>query len=219
MKRSRITKLFTCVTLALALALACTGTAQAQDRRPQLSVEDTNKVWEIQVTIVGMELGLERESVGEKVLAAYLAARKSHQKARSELFAGGSGQRDFSAYGELNRKEREKLGAALKEILSEEQAAKVLTYLGTFSRTWDYMIHTVINFELEKEKREPVGKLMAAYIAGYAKAYGEGTGNRDWQAFREAMEKSKATLDAGLAEHLTEEELTQWKEATVSRRR
>ena len=75
----------------------------------------------------------------------------------------------------------------------------------------------VVTFELEREKRRPVMKLMTTYIGECGKAAEEGRG--DWQGVRAAREAAKEKVDKALAEHLTKEQLSKYTEATASRRR
>ena len=221
MKTLRTLKQSACLGLAVAAvsALCVCGVAQAQRGGPQLSDEDAQSAWRTQAIGVMRELGVERESGGSEAVAAYIEARKSHKEARDKLSTEGDRRSNFQAYLDLNETEREKLSAALKEILSEEQTTKIMPYLGTFSGGWDGMTHTLLSFELDRETQRPLAKLMNAYIAAYGKAIEEARESRSFESMRTAMTEIKETLDTGLAEHLSEEQLAKWKEATVFRRR
>jgi len=182
---------------------------------PQLDPEKAQAAWTLAARGVANELGLSKK-VTSQLVDAYKAARESYQKALQGLSGGGGG---FQAFRDLAGKERGKLETALKGFLSDEQAAKAMTSLGTFNREWDRLLDVLAGFNLDDKKLFKALALVCTYVVDYSKAANTAMANQDWQSIRTARETHKGKLDSGMAEILSQEQLTTWNEATAPRRR
>lgn len=209
------------VAAALFFSTALDATAQPGGRGgPPMAPEKLDAALTLEARGVAKELGLSDE-VTAKVVDAYKAARKSQQAAMRELFSAGrgGGMEAFQERLALNEKERGKLEEALKGFLKAEQAGKAVASLGTFNRQWDRFTDTLAGFQLGEEKLYPALKLTCQYVVDSDAARSEAMANMDFQSMRSTAQKLKAKLDAGLAEILSEEQLSAWKTATVRRGR
>jgi len=207
--------------LGLVLCSIISADAFAQGRRgggPQLSPEKAEETWKIQAKGVSQDLSLSKEDSAE-LTEAYVAARRSHQKGRQELFASGGGidRERYQAYLKLTREEHAKLETALKASLTEEQVGNAIMSLGAFSNQWDSYVDTLTGFELDKENLGSALEHTRVYVIEYEKARVLATSRNDVQLFHSSRQKSKEKLDTELAKLLTEEQLTKWKEATILR--
>ncbi len=194
--------------------------AQPAERSPHLAPEEQAAAQQLQAQQVAQTLGLSEE-VGGKLVAAYQKARGDLQKALDELRREREGDRSgyMQKYRERVEAEKGKLEAELKSFLSEEQAAKALASLGTFSQAWDRMVDMLAGFNLDEKKLSEVLALVDTYVIDTAKVRQEAAASSDWQNMRTKLGELKEKLDTALGSVLSEEQLKQWKEATTAQRR
>jgi hypothetical protein len=206
------------VYFAFTVATVCwAGTAFAQGAGgPQLADADRDAAWVLQAKGVASSLGLEGENA-TKLADAYTASRKSLLEAIEKLPDTGGGQGRFEAYRKVADEERGKLKTALAGFLTAEQADKAVASLGTYSRQWDRMVHTLAGFNLEEEKLNKALDLVAGYVAESDAAMRGVTAQGDWQALRTKAQELKSGLDTALGDVLAEDQLASWKEATTFR--
>jgi hypothetical protein len=184
---------------------------------PQLADADREAAWALQAKGVAASLGLEDENA-TKLADAYSASRKSLQEAIEKLpDTGGGGAGRFEAYRKVADEQRAQLQTALAGFLTAEQADKAAATLGTFSRQWDRMVHTLAGFNLEEEKLNKALDLVAGYVTESDTAMRGVTAQGDWQTARTKIQDLKAGLDTALADVLAEDQLATWKEATTYR--
>ncbi len=211
------------VAAVLALCFAAVTDAAAQRGGfggPQLSPEKAEAAWKLQADSALADLKFDNKEQAEKVCEAYVAARKSQQVAMNELReSSGGGRGMWQAFQELRQQERDKLSEALNAILNEEQTTQAMASLGTFSGSWDRFVDVLASLGLEKDALSPALKLVLAHTVDTQKALSEAMANQDFESLRSRWPELKATLDAGLAEVLSEEQLAKWKEQTPARGR
>ncbi len=183
---------------------------------PQLDPEKAQAAWTLAAQGVANDLGLSKK-VTSQLIDAYKAARESYQKAMEEL--RGTGGRGFEGFRELAGKERGKLETALKGFLNDKQAAEAIASLGTFNGEWDRMLDVIAGFKLNDKNLFTALALVRTYVVDYNKAVSAAMASQDFQSMRSARETHKATLDSGMAEVLSKEQLATWNEATAPRRR
>ena len=210
-------------TIILALfvaAVTCfwTATAAAQGGGgPQLADADRDAAWALQAKGVASSLELSDE-LAAKLTEAYKASRTSLQEAVEKLAdTAGGGQGRMEAYRKLADDERAKLKTALAGFLTAEQADKAAASLGTFSRQWDRMVHTLAGFGLEEEKQNKALELVSGYVSESETALRDAIAQSDWQSVRTKMQTLKTGLDTALAEVLSAEQQATWNEATTFR--
>ncbi|MBX7258215.1 MAG: hypothetical protein K1Y02_17770 [Candidatus Hydrogenedentes bacterium] len=192
---------------------------------PQFSPEQMAGAWATEAKAVGKELGL-ADDLSAKLVDAYKAARESQMNAvrakRSE--AGGQrGPGGMEAMRELNDAEAGKLATALKAFLKEDQVAKAMTTLGSFSFQWDIMTVVLGDMKLDDAKSAEAAKIVLAYIADSSKLREEvrAKTGADREAMRESMREKmtslKKKLDEDLGKVLSAEQLSIWSEKTTMR--
>lgn len=217
---SQLRKYRRIVYFAFTVATVCWGGGAAAFAQggggPQLADADREAAWALQAKGVAASLGLEEENA-TKLADAYNASRKSLQEAIEKLPDTGGGAGRFEAYRKVADEQRAELQTALAGFLTAEQAEKAAATLGTFSRQWDRMVHTLAGFNLEEEKLNKALDLVAGYVAESDTAMRGVTAQGDWQAARTKIQEMKAGLDTALAEVLAEDQLATWKEATTYR--
>lgn len=222
--------LFWILLFALAIAPTSSEAQQAVGFGPRLSPEDAKAAWAAEARHMAKRLGVTEEAT-TKLVEAHQAARTSFaasiEQKREELRTEGGEDRDARRaayrrmYQETSAAEREKLRTALAAFLSEEQVAKAVELLGSFSVQMgymDYMVSILLGYNLG-EKQDKALELVTNYIleqtALREKLSGEGA---DFTAVREKMAAAKSQLDESLATILSEEQLAQWKTATTFQR-
>ncbi len=204
------------VGLIFLLGGATEVSAQFRGGGPQLAPEKAQAAWTLAVRGVANELSLSKEATS-KLNDAYKAARESYQKAMEELRGTGAG--GFEGFQDLTVRERGKLETALKGFLSDKQAAMAMEPLGTFNSEWDRMLDVLADFKLGNKNLFMALTLISTYVVDYSKAVSAAMASQDFQSMRTARETHKATLDSGIAEVLSKEQLATWNEATAPRRR
>jgi hypothetical protein len=187
--------------------------AQKKSGKAAKGSKKAEAAWNLQVQSVGAELGLSKEKI-DKLEAAYTAARKSQAEAIKALPEEADRQKSRAAVEAVNTAERGRLGVALKGIVSDEQAVKILPLLGSFNKNWDKFILTLEGFGLSEEKMNTGVKLVNSYITSYEKARSEAMASGNWFSKKESQ-KLKNNLDSELVKILTDTQLTQWKEITT----
>ncbi len=203
------------------LAWSPVADAQGQRGGPRLAPEKQEAAWTLHSTCVAKELELSGDNT-KKLVTAYIAARKSHGKAMEALRGeggGGGGQGRWQRFRELSESEGKKLETAFSEFLSKEQTKEATTTLGSFDWSGDRYIDTLASYKLGDEKLFSALKHVSGYIVDYSKARADAMAGGDWQSIRTARQELKGKLDTSLASILSEEQLSQWKEATQFRGR
>ena len=159
------------------MMLATDAAAQRGRAGPRLAPEKAEAAWKLEAEGVAGDLDLKKKQV-TSLVEAYVAARKSQEEARTELRneggGGGEGRGRFQAFEDLNKKESEKLGAALKASLKEEQTTKAIVSLGAFDRTWDRYVHSLATFELKGKNLDAALGSIQAFCVESAKVFREG---------------------------------------------
>ncbi len=208
------------LTVASVLAVAATFPLFAEAQgvgASRLSDADREAAWTLQAKGVAASLDLTMDEA-VKLSEVYSASRSSLEASVEKLADSGErGPGRFEAYRKAADEERAKLKTELAEFLSPEAAEKATATLGTFSRQWDRMAHTIAGFGLEEEKRNKALELVAGYVVESDAAMREAFAQQDWQSVRTKVQESKSTLDSSLAEVMTEDQLASWKEATTYR--
>lgn len=214
----RPSRLIRVLALLLALSTVATFGAVAQGPGgPQLADADRDAAWILQAKGVAASLGLADENAA-KLADAYIASRKSLQETVENMAdTGERGAGRFEAYRKATDEERGKLETTLAGFLTAEQATKATASLGTFSRQWDRMVHTLAGFNLDSEKLNKALALVEGYVVESDAAMRGDLSQQDWQALRTKVQEMKSGLDTSLAEVLSPEQLATWKEATTFR--
>jgi len=100
--------------------------------------------------------------------------RERGRPQRGGRFGGGADDGGVNPMMEMQKTQRESFIADLKSILNEDQVAQVGPLLGSFSSSWDRMVHAVDGLGLENEKLakalQAVSRYAAASSAERAKA-------------------------------------------------
>ena len=182
---------------------------------PQLEPEQAQAAWTLAARGVANELGLSKEAAS-KLIDAYKAARESSQKVMQGMMGGGGGR---GARQGLIATEQGKLEKALKGFLSDEQVAKAMESLGTFSSEWDRFLDVLAGFNLDEENLYKALALVCTYVVESSKAMSAAMANQDFQSMRTARQTHKAALDGGLSKILTPSQLITWNQATAPRMR
>lgn len=185
----------------------------------RLDSAEQKAVWEIQAKGVAEDLELD-EVIESKLVAAYQAARASHDEARRELWADSGGNRmaGWQQRRELRASGREKLQEALTAFLSDGQTEQAIGVLGAFSRRWDQwdqMVHVLSGFELEQEDLDKALERIQTYVAESNKAREEAMTSGDFMSIGESMRELKSKLDENMETLLTKEQFETWEEATA----
>ncbi len=202
--------------LAVAAAFSLCAIAQGPGAS-RLADADREAAWTLQAKGVAASLELTMDEA-VKLNEVYSASRTSLEAAVEKLADSGErGPGRFEAYRKAADEERAKLKTALAEFLPPEAAEKATATLGTFSRQWDRMAHTLAGFGLDDEKLNMALELVAGYVVESDAAMREAFAQQDWQSVRTKVQESKSSLDTALAEVLSEEQLATWKETTTMR--
>jgi hypothetical protein len=213
----RATRIGAACAFGLALCLAAAAEAGAPTMwGPQLSPEKAKAAWAIQAKGVATDLGLGAKD-SAKLLDAYTQAREAFLQILKEATSEGGGRGRMQAYLEMIQTGKTGLETALKEILTDEQAATAIKSLGAFSTQWDTFVDQLAGYGLSEEKMTAAVKLTREFIVGFGKVVEEAMAAQDREAAMAGMKKLKGDLDAGLADILTEEQMAQWKKATPDR--
>lgn len=122
---------------------------------------------------------------------------------------------------EIQQKYTDSLQQHLNESLTEEQAKKAFTSLGTFDRQWDTMAHAVNTLGLELEPRLAVLWTVEEYVMASNKLRSEMM-NVEREERREIMQEMRdirTGMNEKLGELLTEAQLEKYNEIAGPRRR
>jgi len=192
---------------------------------PQLEPEQVQAAWTLAARGVANDLGLSKEATS-KLIDAYKAARESYQKVMQGMMGGGGGMQGMmgggggrGAFQGLIATEQGKLEKALKGFLSDEQAAKAMESLGTFSSESDRFLDVLAGFNLDEENLYKALALVCTYVVESSKAMSAAMANRDFQSMGTVRQTHKAALDGGLSKILTTSQLITWNRATAPRMR
>jgi hypothetical protein len=183
-------------------------------RGPQLSQEDREAAWALQVKGVAKSLGLSEE-VEKKVLEAYAASRKSQQAAMQAVIDSGQGPGRFQELQKVNEAERAKLKEALAGVLSAEQAEKAAETLGSFHRQWDRLAKAVADLKLDDEKQLKALSAVEKYVVDSNAAMAKAMESQDFQSMRTVGQELRSKLDTAMGEVLDADQLAKWKESTA----
>jgi hypothetical protein len=170
-------------------------------------------IWTIQAQGVADELGLSKDK-RLKLIKIYEDARLSQREEVKKLPEETDRVKARAATQQVNVKERAKLEAALKGIVTAEQSAKILPVLGSFNNRYDSYVAALAEFKLDNKKMSQGLKLIVEYTLAYDKARAEAAAsgsNFSANTGRELKEK----LDAGITPLLSTEQSAQWNEATA----
>jgi hypothetical protein len=204
---------------ALAATMAgclTTAVAQRQDsgQSSSLSMQTREAIWKLQADEIAGSLDLSEEA-RVKLRGIYLANRKDLQEQLDAMDDGErSGQALLDDYRKLVEQERDKFKTALRDFLNEDQIAKAVATLGTFSRHWDRLLLAWEELGLDPEKSKQGHAMIAAYIVDAEKVRAKVPENSDVDSVRIAAEELKIALNLSLATLLSEEQQIQWESAT-----
>ncbi len=206
-----------------ALLMLSLGEALAQPGgggRQGLETAEQEAAWEIQAKGVAEDLEL-GQVIESKLIAAYQAARASHDEAMREFWSVAEGNRmeSWQQRRELVANEREKLQEALTAFLSDGQTTQAIGILGSFSRRWGQMVHVLTGFELEQEDLDTALEQVQTYVTDSNKAREEAMAGADFASLSESMRELKDKLDKEMATILTAEQKETWDQATARRPR
>jgi hypothetical protein len=197
--------------LWFALSVTCFGQTKPVEKNKGKK-NSTEAAWKLQAQSVSEEIGLSQDQ-SAKVTEAYLAAQKSHKQALKELPQEKDKDKSRTATQAVIDRDRANLAASLKGIVTEELIAKVLPTLGSFNAKWDGFVITLQDLKLEKATLKSAMKLVIKYVTDSEAANSEMMKS----SHRKANSKPfKATLDAGLTNLLSADQVKVWKEATAS---
>ncbi|MBI4558275.1 MAG: hypothetical protein HY706_11895 [Candidatus Hydrogenedentes bacterium] len=208
--------------IAAGVVLVCVWAAQAVAQgqgAAQLTPEKREAAWTLEAKGVAKTAGLSAEATG-KLVDAYKASRKSLQEAAEKAApsgGGGGGREAFDARLKLAEEERGKFRKALEGFLSKEQVDKAIAPLGTYNRQWDRLVDALASFQVGDEKQDKGLALIATYVVDSDAALAKARAAQDMEGMRTAMQELKTKLDTAMADVLTPEQLTKWKEATAPR--
>jgi len=193
--------------------------AGAPAGRLQAASGQLDRATRLQAETVARELDLSEELRG-KLVAAYQEARRAHQASTREQLreavTGGDRRGAAREMLQLNPEHRQKLEAALKGFLTEEQATRALASLGSFDRQWDRMVIALADLGLAEEKLEVGLSHLNAYAAAADQGRRSAAGAGDLRGFRSAAQEARSKLEGELAQLLTEEQLKKWKDETAA---
>lgn len=183
-------------------------------RGPQLSQEDREAAWALQVKSIAKSLGLSEEAE-KKVLEAYAASRKSQQAATQTVIDSGQGPGRFQELQKVNDAERAKLKEALAGVLSAEQAEKAASTLGSFNRQWDRLVKGIADLKLDEEKQLKALSEIEKYVLESNAAMAKAMESQDFQSMRTVGQELRSKLDTAMSEVLDADQLAKWKESTA----
>lgn len=184
---------------------------------PQLSPEESAKVWQLQSDTVARNLKLSPEN-GTKLAAAYKTSRESQGKAMREAMqaGGGGGGGGMMAMLESNKAEKGKFETAVKGFLTPEQTPKAVEALGTFNRNADRFTSVLDKMGLEKATQEKALDALNTFVVDSGKAMDKAIESQDMQAMRSSSTELKGKLDDAMGKILSADQVTKWKEGTAA---
>lgn len=208
--------------LAAALLVSLTATAQpgpggGPGMRARLAPEQAEAAWKLEAQHVASKLGLSEDNT-TKLVDAYIKARKDYQTAleerRSSMERGPDAREAMrKAMLEVADSARENLKKAVAAFLDEKQTEAAVQRLGTFDFRWDQMVHTIAGFNLG-EKQADALELINTYVIESRNLMRSRTeAGSPPEDFREKAMTLRAKLDEDLSKILSEEQMTQWKQA------
>jgi hypothetical protein len=185
----------------------------------QLPPEKARAAWEAEAHLVAKNLGLTKEQTSGLV-KAYTDARESQAKAMRDMMERARKERDEGDEGEGGRGRMrgnmeemrqarqeaiEKFHKALtSEVkLTEEQSAKAMDPLGTFSPQWDRAVDTILGFKLDQNKQAAALEATETYLIQMNKAR-EARGDRE--EMQKTMQQAREKLSESLKKNLSEEQ-------------
>lgn len=201
----------TLIALCAVLSVACFAQNKPVDKEKGKK-DNAEAAWRLQAQSVSEEVGLSKDQTA-KLTAAYLAAQKSHKQALKELPEEKDKDKSRAATFSVIEKDRAKLVASLKGVLSEDLLAKALPTLGSFNAKWDGLVAALQDLKLEKGVMKSAMKCVIDYVTDYeaASIVSMKTVNH-----KPNSKPFKAKLDTDLSGVLSAEQMKLWKDATGS---
>lgn len=204
---------------ALLCCMCCLSNLFAAEQSPSEPKEESHKnsaaTWELQAQCVSKELGLTEEK-GDLLSQTYVTARKSYRQALNQLTTSSDETENRHAKSQELKRQQDALKTALRGFLTDEQTEKAILSLGSFNPRWDHYVATISAFQLDDKVQHEALLLTKTYIEDYGKA--RSTATAESRRFSSVEARSlKATLDTGLAELVSKDQLAKWQEVTAFR--
>lgn len=204
------------------IVMTCLITIEAQAQRgggPRLAPEKLDAAWSAEASGVARENGVSADNTA-KLVAAYKVSREAQGKEMQEMMATAQrGPGMFQEMMEISESQAATLRKNVSAFLSDKEIEGVMTSLGSYNRSWDRFVDTLLGFELKEEDNFKALALIANYVMESDKARAEAIAAMDFESMRVASQELKGMLDLAIGGLLSDEQIIVWNEATQQRRR
>jgi hypothetical protein len=173
--------------------------------------ERAKEIWTVEAKCAAGAAEIKGEDV-EKVVKAYVGAQQAYAAKVQDL---PRTRESFEQRQEIATKAGADLKEAITKAVGAEKAEKVIGMLGPFGMTasrLDRMIGDLIAFKLPEEKLGKAVKAVMENNQAQAKLFAEARESGSFESVRDKMQPLADALNKKLAEILSEEQMTQWKE-------
>lgn len=184
--------------------------AQGRTRPAPMDPERLKEIWTVEAKCAAGAAGIKGEAV-EKAVKAYVAAQQAYAAKVQEL---PRTREAFQQRGELATKANADLKEAATKAFPDlgEKLAGLLPPIGGMGSRLDRMVGDLIAFKLPEEKLAKAVSAVMENNRAQLKLFAEARESGSFEGVRDKMQPLADALNKKLAEILSEEQMTQWKE-------